>query len=417
MKAEALISKPHSFSVEKVRADFPILQRSVHGKPLIYLDNAATTQKPRAVIEATSNYYENCNSNIHRGLHLLSEQATEAFESARSTVHKFMNTPQVEEVIFVRGATEAINLVAQSYGRNFIRAGDEIVVSTLEHHSNIVPWQILCEQVGAILRVIPINDLGEILLSEYEQLLTPKTKFVSLVHVSNALGTINPIKKMIKLAHEKKIPVLIDGAQAAPHLKIDVQDLDCDFYVFSGHKLYGPTGIGVLFGKREFLEKMPPYQSGGDMIASVSFKKTQYNVLPFKFEAGTPNIAGAIGLEIAIKYVEGIGIETISAYEDELLNYATKKLSTISGIQLVGQASHKAAVLSFLIEGIHPHDIGTVLDREGIAIRAGHHCTQPLMQRLGIPATARASFSFYNTKAEVDALCLAIEKVKEVFDV
>ena len=433
MKTEAVISKSsplgpkistelsrHSFniekfSIEKVRADFPILQRSVHDKPLVYLDNAATTQKPRAVIEATSSYYENYNSNIHRGIHLLSEQATEAYESARFTIQKFMNAPQAEEVIFVRGATEAINLVAQSYGRNFIRAGDEIVVSTLEHHSNIVPWQILCEQVGAILRVIPINDLGEILLSEYEQLLTPKTKFVSLVHVSNALGTINPIKKMIELAHEKKIPVLIDGAQAAPHLAIDVQDLDCDFYVFSGHKLYGPTGIGILFGKREFLDQMPPYQGGGDMIASVSFEKTQYNVLPFKFEAGTPNIAGAIGLEVAIKYVESIGLETISTYEDELLNYATKKLSSISGVRLIGQARHKAAVLSFLIEGIHPHDIGTILDREGIAIRAGHHCAQPLMQRLGIPATARASFSFYNTKEEVDTLCLAIEKVKEVF--
>jgi cysteine desulfurase/selenocysteine lyase len=326
-----------------------------------------------------------------------------------------MNATQIEEIIFVRGATEAINLVAQSYGRNFIRAGDEIVISTLEHHSNIVPWQILCEQVGAILLVIPINDLGEILLSEYEKLLTPKTKFVSLVHVSNALGTINPIKEMIKLAHAKKIPVLIDGAQAAPHFKIDVQDLDCDFYVFSGHKMYGPTGIGVLFGKKELLDRMPPYQGGGDMIVSVSFEKTQYNVLPFKFEAGTPNIVGAIGLGVAIEYLQSIGMEAISEYEKNLLNYATEKLSAISGIRLIGQASQKASVLSFLFKGVHPHDIGTILDREGIAIRAGHHCTQPLMQRLGIPATARASFSFYNTKEEIDRLCLAIEKVREVF--
>lgn len=424
MKTEALISRSQplinakistELNIKKIRADFPILQRSVHGKQLVYLDNAATTQKPRAVIEATSNYYENYNSNIHRGLHFLSEQASEAYESARSTIQRFMNATQVEEIIFVRGATEAINLVAQSYGRNFIRAGDEIVISTLEHHSNIVPWQILCEQVSAILRVIPINDLGEILLSEYEQLLTPKTKFVSLAHVSNALGTINPIKEMIKLAHAKKIPVLIDGAQAAPHLKIDVQDLDCDFYVFSGHKMYGPTGIGVLFGKREFLDKMPPYQGGGDMIASVSFEKTQYNVLPFKFEAGTPNIVGAIVLGVAIEYLQNVGIEAICEYEKNLLNYATEKFSTTSGIRLIGQARHKAAVLSFLFKDVHPHDIGTILDREGIAIRAGHHCTQPLMKRLGISATARASFSFYNTKEEIDVLCLAVEKVREVF--
>ena len=424
MKTEALIAKSQplinakisaELKIEKARADFPILQRSVHGKQLVYLDNAATTQKPRAVIEATSNYYENYNSNIHRGLHFLSEQASEAYESSRSRIQRFMNATQIEEIIFVRGATEAINLVAQSYGRNFIRAGDEIVISTLEHHSNIVPWQILCEQVGAILLVIPINDLGEILLSEYEKLLTPKTKFVSLVHVSNALGTINPIKEMIKLAHAKKIPVLIDGAQAAPHFKIDVQDLDCDFYVFSGHKMYGPTGIGVLFGKKELLDRMPPYQGGGDMIVSVSFEKTQYNVLPFKFEAGTPNIVGAIGLGVAIEYLQSIGIEAISEYEKNLLNYSTEKLSAISGIRLIGQASQKASVLSFLFKGVHPHDIGTILDREGIAIRAGHHCTQPLMQRLGIPATARASFSFYNTKEEIDRLCLAIEKVREVF--
>ena len=400
---------------EAIRADFPIIKETVHGKPLIYLDNAATSQKPRVVLEAMTDYYERTNSNIHRGVHTLSQRATETYEDARAKIQHFIGARESREVIFVRGATEAINLVAHSYGRSRVRSGDEIVISMMEHHSNIVPWQLLCEQTGARLRIIPINDDGELLLDEYEKLLGPRTKMVSVVHVSNALGTLNPIEKIIRLAHNRSIPVLVDGAQAVPHLPIDVQALDCDFYVFSGHKMYGPTGVGVLYGKAALLEKMPPYQGGGDMIASVSFEKTTYNALPYKFEAGTPNIAGVIGLGTAVEYLTSIGLENILDYENDLLAYATTALSMISGMNLIGTAKEKAGVLSFTLDQIHPHDIGTILDRDGIAIRSGHHCAQPLMKRLGVPATARASFAFYNTRAEIDALAIAIGKVKEVF--
>ncbi len=403
------------FDVEKIRQDFPILKEKVQGKPLVYLDNAATTQKPQAVIDTISQYYLTENSNIHRGIHSLSERATRAFESARLKVECFLNASDNREIIFVRGATEGINLVAQSYGRAFIKDGDEIIISTMEHHSNIVPWRILCEQVDAKLRVIPINDNGELLIDEYERLLNERTKLVSVTHVSNALGTVNPIKQIIEMAHRWHVPVLIDGAQAAPHLPVDIQTLDCDFYVFSGHKLFGPTGIGVLYGKADLLEKMPPYQGGGDMIRSVTFEKILYNKLPFKFEAGTPHIAGAIGLGTAMDYLSGIGLEQIAAYERELLAYATDALSDIAGVRIIGTAKEKAGVLSFIIEGVHAHDIGTILDYDGIAIRAGHHCAMPVMQRFEVPATVRASFAFYNTKEEVDALAKAIHKVIKVF--
>jgi cysteine desulfurase/selenocysteine lyase len=404
-----------SFDVKKVRADFPILKETVHGKPLIYLDNAATSQKPRAVIDATARYYSADNSNIHRGVHLLSQRATQEYEEARIKVQNFINAARSQEIIFVRGTTEAINLVANSYGRANVRSGDEIVITTMEHHSNIVPWQILCEEKGANLRVAPINDEGELILEEFDKLLNERTKFVSLAHVSNALGTINPVRRIIEKAHSLGVPVLLDGAQAAPHTKIDVQKLDCDFYAFSGHKLFGPTGVGVLFGKSQLLESMPPYQGGGDMIATVTFEKTTYNTLPYKFEAGTPNIAGTIGLGAAIDYVNQIGLDNIANYEHELLEYGTDVLSQISGLRLIGTAKEKASVFSFVLEGIHPHDVGTILDREGIAVRTGHHCTMPLMNRLGIPATSRASLAFYNTKEEIDALVAGIYKVKEVF--
>ena len=407
--------KPAGFDVFKIRADFPILTVKVHGKPLVYLDNAATTQKPQAVIDALIHYYTSENANIHRGVHALSELATESFEQARVKVQRFLRAGDPGEIVFVRGATEAINLVAQTYGRIHVGSGDEIIISSLEHHSNIVPWQILCEQQGAHLRVISINDDGELLLEEFEKLLGPKTKFVAIAHVSNALGTINPVRKMIEMAHHWNVPVLVDGAQAAPHIPIDVQTLDCDFYAFSGHKLYGPTGIGVLYGKRKLLEAMPPYQGGGDMISSVTFEKTLYNKLPYKFEAGTPHVEGVIGLGAAIDYVESIGLDRIAAHEDELLAYATQALSSIPGLRLIGTAKSKAAVVSFVMENIHPHDVGTILDQEGIAIRTGHHCAQPLMQRLGVDATARASFVFYNIKEEVDALVQGIHKVREVF--
>jgi cysteine desulfurase/selenocysteine lyase len=404
-----------SFAVERIRNDFPILKQQVHGKPLVYLDNAATSQKPQVVIDTVTQYYLAQNSNVHRGVHFLSEQATQAFEGARAKVARFLNASNAREVIFVRGATEGINLVAQSYGRTFIKAGDEILISAMEHHSNIVPWQMLCEQVGARLRVLPFNHDGELLLDEYERLLNERTKFVSVVHVSNALGTINPIKQIIAMAHRRGIPVLVDGAQAVPHMRVDVQDLDCDFYAFSGHKLFGPTGIGVLYGKADLLEAMPPYQGGGDMISAVTFEKTHYNTLPYKFEAGTPDIAGVIGLGVAIDYLSEIGLDAITAYEHELLAYATDALSTIKGVRIIGTAREKAGVLSFVLDGIHAHDIGTILDHEGIAIRAGHHCAMPVMQRFGVPATARASVAFYNTKEEVDALIRAIHKVIEVF--
>jgi cysteine desulfurase / selenocysteine lyase len=413
----SIAAKPASgiFDVERVRADFPILEQKIHGKPLVYLDNAATSQKPRAVIDAISRYYEGTNANIHRAVHHLSEQATEEYEAARKTAQKFINAPSLSEIIFVRGTTEGINLVAQTFGRAQIHAGDEVVVTDMEHHSDIVPWQLLCEDRGAKLRVVPINDRGELILDEYAKLLGTKTKLVCVTHVSNALGTINPVRQIVDMAHSQGVPVLVDGAQAVPHMKVDVQALDCDFYSFSGHKVYGPTGIGVLYGKKALLEAMPPYQGGGDMILSVTFEKTTYNRLPYKFEAGTPDIAGVIGLGAALEYVGGLGIEKIGAHEHDLLEYATAAVSSIPGLKIIGTAREKAGVLSFTLENIHPHDIGTILDREGIAIRTGHHCSQPVMKRFGVDSTARASFAMYNTKQEVDALVRGIEKVREVF--
>ncbi len=403
------------FDVGEIRKDFPILQRKVHGKSLVYLDNAATSQKPQAVIDAIDRYYSNENSNIHRGVHQLSEEATKNYEDARKKIRRFINAPKDREIVFVRSTTEAINLVAQSYGRKFIRTGEEIVISAMEHHSNIVPWQMLCEATGAKLRVIPISQEGEILFDEYRGLLNDRTRLVSVAHVSNALGTINPVKEMVEEAHHRKIPVFVDGAQAAPHMKIDVQDLGCDFYAFSGHKLFGPTGIGVLYGKASLLEAMPPYQGGGDMISLVTFEKTHYNVLPYRFEAGTPNIAGGIGLGAAIDYLDGIGFAAVEAHESQILSYATEALSSIPGLRFIGTPKRRAGVISFLLEGIHAHDIGTILDQEGVAIRTGHHCAMPVMQRFGVPATARASFAFYNTKDEVGALVRAMGKVQEVF--
>ncbi|MGA2371609.1 MAG: cysteine desulfurase [Candidatus Korobacteraceae bacterium] len=404
-----------TFPVEEVRRDFPILHQQVYGHPLVYLDNAATSQKPRAVIDAISHYYERGNANIHRGVHFLSEHATEEHEAARRIVQRFLNAADKREVIFVRSATEGINLVAQTYGRKHVSAGDEVLITEMEHHSNIVPWQMLCEEKDAKLRVIPINDRGELMMDELPKLLGPRTKLLAVTHVSNALGTITPLRRIIEIAHSRGVPVVVDGAQAVPHLKVDVQELDCDFYVFSGHKVYGPTGIGVLYGKRALLEAMPPYQGGGDMIRSVTFEKTLYNDLPYKFEAGTPNIGGAIGLGAAIDYINHLGIDNIAAHEHDLLAYATESLSAMPDIRIIGTAAEKAAVISFIIEGIHPHDIGTILDRSGIAIRTGHHCAQPVMQRFRIPATARASFAMYNTRGEVDALVEGIQKVKEVF--
>jgi cysteine desulfurase/selenocysteine lyase len=403
------------FDVEKVRRDFPILAQRVRGKKLVYLDNAATSQKPQVVIDAISRYYEEGNANIHRGVHYLSEHATEEHEAARKTVQNFVNASNAHEIIFVRGATEGINLVTQTYGRANVNAGDEVLITAMEHHSNIVPWQILCEEKGARLRVAPINDRGELLLDEFEKLLNPRTRIVAVTHVSNALGTVNPIPRIVQIAHQQNIPVLVDGAQAVPHTKVDVQALGVDFYVFSGHKVYAPTGIGVLYGKSALLEAMPPYQGGGDMIRSVSFEKTTYNKLPYKFEAGTPHVAGAIGLGTAIEYLTGLGIDNVANYEHEVLEYATQAITQIPGIRLIGTAARKAGVLSFTLEGIHPHDIGTILDQEGIAIRTGHHCAQPVMQRFGVPATARASFALYNTKEEADALVNGIQKVREVF--
>ena len=403
------------FDVEAVRRDFPILSREVGGKPLVYLDSAATSQKPQAVIDALVDYYTGMNANIHRGVHTLSQEATEAYEGARTKVRHFINAAEEPEIVFTRGTTEGINLVAQTLGVQRVGPGSEVIISNMEHHSNVVPWQILCEQRGARLRVVPINEDGELLMDEYEQLLGPQTALVSITHISNALGTINPVKDIVAMAHSHGVPVLLDGAQAAPHTPVDVRDLDCDFYAFSGHKLFGPTGIGVLYGKREWLESMPPYQGGGEQIKSVTYEKTIYNDLPYKFEAGTPHIAGVIGLGAAIDYVNGIGMERAAAYEHELLEYGTEQLQAIDGLRLLGTARQKAAVLSFLLDDIHPHDIGTVLDTQGIAIRTGHHCAQPLMQRFQIPATARASFAFYNTKAEIDALVEGIHRTFEVF--
>jgi cysteine desulfurase/selenocysteine lyase len=402
-------------AVQRWRADFPILETNIHGKPLVYLDNAATTQKPLAVIEAESLYYRHDNANVHRGVHALSQRATDAFEAARLKVQRLINAASPNEIIFVRGTTEAINLVAQSYGRSRFKAGDEIILSRMEHHSNIVPWQILCEQTGAHLRIIPINDVGELELEAYNQMLGPRTKLVAVAHVSNALGTINPVRAMIDLAHVHGVPVLLDGAQAIAHLPVDVQALDCDFYAFSGHKLYGPTGVGVLYGKAALLDAMPPYQGGGDMIRSVSFEGTTYNTLPYKFEAGTPNIAGVIGLGAAVDYVTGIGFDALIEHELALLTYATQAVIDIPGLRIIGNAREKTGILSFVLEGVHPHDIGTILDRQGVAIRTGHHCTMPLMEHFGVSATARASFALYNTRAEVNKLVAAIYQVKEVF--
>jgi cysteine desulfurase/selenocysteine lyase len=404
------------FDVARVRADFPILTERVHGKPLVYFDNAATSQKPRAVIDAEQYFYQSLCSNIHRGVHDLSERATQAYEASRVKLQRFLNAAESREIIFVRGTTEAINLVASTYGRKNVGAGDEVLISGMEHHSNIVPWQMLCEEKGARLRVAPISDRGELILEEFEKLLGPRTKLVAVTHVSNVLGTINPVREIIAMAHRRNVPVLLDGAQAAPHVPVDVRALDCDFYTLSGHKLFGPTGIGALYGKAKMLEAMPPYQGGGDMIASVTFEKTIYNSLPYKFEAGTPNIAGTLGLSAAIDYLNRLGFDHFAPHEHELLVYATEALAQIPGLRIIGTAKEKAAVISFVLDGLHPHDVGTVLDQEGIAVRTGHHCAQPLMERFQVPATTRASLAFYNTFEEVDALVKGIHKVKELLD-
>jgi cysteine desulfurase/selenocysteine lyase len=404
-----------TFDVRKIREDFPILRQKMHGKPLVYLDNAATSQKPQAVIDALTQYYTKYNANIHRGVYLLSERATQAYEDTRVKLQKFLNAAEPREIIYVRGTTEAINLVAQSYGRQHLAAGDEILITAMEHHSNIVPWQILCEEKGCRLRVGPINDRGELMMDEFAKLLGDRTRLVSVAHVSNALGTVNPVKQIVEMAHARNIPVLIDGAQAAPHMKIDVGALDCDFYAISGHKQFGPTGIGALYGKARLLEAMPPYQGGGDMILSVTFEKTLYNHIPHKFEAGTPNIAGAIGWGAALDYLARVGMENIASYEHALLAYGTEAIGQIPGVRLIGTAREKAGVLSFLLEEIHPHDVGTVLDQDGIAVRTGHHCAQPVMERFGIPATVRASLAFYNTKQEINALAAGLEHAKAMF--
>jgi cysteine desulfurase/selenocysteine lyase len=404
-----------AYDVRRIREDFPILSRRVYGKPLVYLDNAATTQKPRAVMDAVRSLYEEYYANIHRGVHHLSVESSEAYEKARERMRDFLHAGDTREIVFVRGTTEGINLVAQTYGRSNVRAGDEVLISALEHHSNIVPWQILCEEKGAKLVVAPINERGEIRMDELEKRLSGRTRIVAVSHVSNALGTVSPIRKIIALAHARGVPVLVDGAQAAPRLPVDVRELDCDFYTFSGHKMYGPTGVGILYGKAEHLEAMPPYQGGGDMISSVTFEKTTYNILPYKFEAGTPNIAGAIGLAAAADYMSALGIENIEAHENDLLSYGTERLSAVPGLRVIGTAREKAAVLSFTLEGVHPHDVGTVLDREGVAVRTGHHCAQPVMDFFKVPATSRASFGLYNTREEVDVLVEGIHKVVEMF--
>lgn len=403
------------FDIDKVRQDFPILHQEVNGKPLVYLDNAATTQKPKVVIDTITKYYSEINSNVHRGVHTLSEKSTHEFEQARIKVQKFLNAKHPSEIVFVRGVTEAINLVAQSYGRSKLTAGDEIIITEMEHHSNIVPWQLLCEQIGAVLRVVKIDDRGQLLLDEFKRLLNPKTKFVSCIHISNALGTINPIKEIIELAHSNNTPVLIDGAQAAPHVPVDVQALDCDFYAISAHKMFGPTGIGALYAKQELLEAMPPYQGGGEMIKMVSFDKTVYNEIPHKFEAGTPNIAGVIGFGAAIDYINSIGRKNITKYEHQLLEYANMRAELEDDLNIVGTALLKASILSFTLGNIHAHDIGTILDQAGVAIRTGHHCAMPVMQHFKVPATARASFAFYNTFAEIDSFFAGLEHVREVF--
>ena len=410
----SLLDEPR-YDVEAIRADFPILSRMVRGKRLVYLDNAATTHKPQAVIDRIVRYYSEENSNVHRGVHYLSEVATVGYEDARGTVQRFLNARDIKEIVFTRGTTESINLVAQSWGRANVREGDEIIITAIEHHSNIVPWQMLCAEKGATLRVAPVNDLGEVVLEELERMLNPRVRLVACNHASNALGTINPVKRIIAAAHANGSLVLVDGAQGVPHLVVDVQDLDADFYAFSAHKVYGPTGVGVLYGRESLLEAMPPWQGGGDMILSVSYEKTTYNALPYKFEAGTPNIAGVIGLAAALDYVDGIGLDAIARYEHDLLTYATERLLEIDGLRIIGRAAEKAAVISFVLEGVHPHDIGTILDQDGIAVRTGHHCAQPLMMRFNVPATGRASFGLYNTREEADVLVDGLRKVIEVF--
>ncbi len=405
-----------AFDVERIRNDFPILKQKVHSKPLVYFDNAATTQKPQAVIDSLTNYYSTINSNIHRGVHALSEAATEAFENSRIKIQRYINAKSEKEIIFTRGTTEGINLVANSFGKSHLNEGDEIIISAMEHHSNIVPWQLLASEKKLNLKIIPINDDGEIIFEEFEKLISNKTKLISVVYVSNSLGTINPIERIIQTAHANNIPVLIDAAQAVSHFPIDVQKLDCDFLAFSGHKLYGPTGIGVLYGKQDLLESMPPFMGGGDMISKVTFEKTTFNELPYKFEAGTSNIADAIGLGAAIDYVQNIGLENIYHHEKDILDYATKEILNLGKVKLIGTAKNKSGVLSFIIEDIHPHDVGTFVDFEGIAIRTGHHCTQPVMDRYNIPATSRASFAIYNTREEVDLFIKALKKVSEVFN-
>lgn len=404
-----------STDIQKIRKDFPVLSATAHGKPLVYFDNANTAQKPQSVIDCVNEVYTKYYSSVHRGVHCLSEKSTRLFEEARDKVQNFISAKHREEIIFVRGTTEAINLVAQSFARPQFKPDDEILITTMEHHANIVPWQMVCEQTGAKLKVVPINDNGEIIFEEFIKLLNPRTKLLAVVHISNSLGTINPIEKMIEAAHQQNIPVLIDGAQAVVHQKVDVQKLDCDFYAFSGHKLYGPSGIGVLYGKKALLEAMPPYQGGGNMISQVTFEKTKYNALPYKFEAGTPHIAGVIGLGAAIDYLNQIGIDKIALFEHELLNYVTQGIQEFSDIRIIGSAQKKASILSFIFEHIHAHDVGTILDQEGIAIRTGHHCTMPLMARFNVPATARASFAFYNTIEEIDVFLQGLKKIKEVF--
>jgi cysteine desulfurase/selenocysteine lyase len=403
------------FDVQKVRADFPILRQEVRGRPLVYLDSAATSQKPQAVIDSIVRFYQHDNANVHRGVHVLSERATEAYEGARETVRRFINARDAKEIIFVRGTTEAINLVAQTYGRKHLGPGDEVLITHIEHHANIVPWRMLCEQTGAVLKVIPVDERGELKLDAVDALMTERTRILAVTHVSNALGTVNPVKELTRRAHAKGIPVLVDGAQAVTHFPVDVQDLGCDFYAFSGHKMFGPTGIGVLYGRMERLEPLPPYQGGGDMILSVTMEKVTYNRVPHRFEAGTPDLAGAVGLAAAIQYLEALGMANVAAHDQELLAYATKALESVPGLRIVGTAREKSAVLSFLLEDIHPHDVGTILDREGICIRTGHHCAQPVMQYFKVPATSRASLALYNTTEDVDALVRGLHKVLEVF--
>ena len=403
------------FDVERIRADFPILRRHARGRPLVYLDNAATTQKPQCVIDALSHYYTEINANVHRGVHELSELATEAYEGARETVRAFFNAHSVHEIVFTRNATEGINLVAHAFGRARVAAGDEVLISAMEHHSNIVPWQLLCEEKGARLRVVPIDDSGELMIGAYERLLSERTRIVSITHMSNALGTVTPAAEIVRLAHARGIPVLLDGSQAAYHMQVDVQALDVDFYVATGHKLYGPTGIGVLYAKESLLDSMPPFLGGGDMISSVTFEKSTWNVLPYKFEAGTPNIAGAVGLKTALDYLSGVGLANVSRHEQDLLAYGTQALQAVPGVRLIGTAAHKASILSFVVENVHPHDVGTIVDRDGVAIRTGHHCAQPVMDRFCVPATAHASLAMYNTRADIDALVAALARVHEVF--